>query len=1599
MKKILGLDIGTNSIGWAFIESNAYENPDKLNGKIIQLGSRIIPMDADAMNKFESGSPESKAAGRRQARGARRLNQRYKLRRTRLIEALKILEWIPAYFPDNFKKIDKHSINSHLPFSNELKKEAVEFFGMTGKKTTKGKEYEISEDWLIYFLKTKALHTKVSLPELARILYHYNQRRGFKSSRKDTKIDEESEKEVKWPHFEKWVEIIKITAINETGKGEGKDKEFTFYELSCKTQELEFTAIKKRKNTLDWLNKDIEVEITKKTTKDLISTYTITEVDPSAWESRKRALEKDIAKEDLNITEYYLNNIKKSLQANEAYKVKQRIVDRSFYQKEFENIWKEQSRWYQKEFTDKNKIAEIADNFYTHNKEKNKELKAKDLFHLFFNDIIYYQRGLKSQKGLLANCQYESKSYKTKSGEVKSAGVKVVSKSAPCFQEFRIWQTIHNLKVIQKEDTVNGKLKTNIDVTSYFINPETKEKLFELFDNSSEVTHDSILKLLGFKKDKIENGEKTFNYQLNYPSDKNFVGNETKALFSRIFKKHSIGEKGVKYLSNEATLYQLWHIVYSLPEEKNIVNALSNKKYFDLPEPVIKHISKLPEFKSQYASLSAKAINKILPLMRCGKYWNEQDVNNLLLKSEKYKDLDKAKADNSLPEILRKEIQKRNLKDIYDFTGLPTFLSSYIVYGRHCERANESKYESIDELNVKEIIPYNSLRNPVVEKIIRETLSLVKDVWKNEKLGRPDYIHVELGREMKNNNEERKKITESNAKNRIEKERIANLIRELQYPDFNENSFSDVEKFRLWKETGGKKGEEDFETLFKKNNAEFVKDADIEKYKHWAEQNYRSPYTGKTIKLSELFTEKYQIDHIIPRARYYDDSFGNKVVVEAEVNADKDNRLAIQFIEDSQGKEINLSNGEKVKVLSLDDYKKFADEVFTNNKKKRHLKLYDIPEGFIERQLNDTKYISKTVAQFLRPIAVGNENDEGIIYTSGSITSDLKNKWGLNKLWKEILKPRFERLEGILEEKIILPSETKKGDYHFSKDYKRIDHRHHALDALVIACTSRNHIKYLNSLNSLSNNKKDITRYNEWNKWKYILNKKKHLENQENGMTEFGAPWESFYLDAKDAIESIVVSHKPTSKLISKAINKYYKWTEIEKEKWEKKIHYQEAPKDDDKYWVAVRQSLFALPLGSVIQPKYQSENWKKAIQKQIVYNTKEKFEWNTEDWRIAKKDLRKSINEILFKFNNDEKTIMKYFTDNPIKDNKGISIEKIDLLRFVKYASKRRTIDDKFTLDVIKKMPDSELEKNWLTNLLKAHLAEVEYKNSPTLAFKGEGLEQLYKKAKNLGKPQINKVTVMDGEAKNKIALRNYLLEGVAGVNQYFLVEIKKEINKKTGKEKTVRKYYTPNFLDCIERLAKGLPIHDEDPNCTYITLSPGDLVYVPFEGETINNIDWNNKIKLFNRIYIMKSADGMFIPHYISKPIVPYNRKEKTKGEIDWNDKSDKTIDNGQLIKENFIKLKIDRLGNIKPFTSSDSYSYIDSKKNLLKEPSIQYNTQKIQYFPSIESANNMDAIEMANTEGMDHLKNAHYLITKIYTDELNQPIDKTIKFNKEK
>lgn len=133
MPRTLGLDIGSNSIGWCLIE----------NGKaIIDAGIRIFPVGVKEDDYNKSGTEISKNASRRGARSIRRLYDRYRQRRKILIKLLRDLEMMPSQQMQNLSSIE------------------------------------------LYGLRKKALDEKILLQELGRIFLLLNQRRGFKSSKK-----------------------------------------------------------------------------------------------------------------------------------------------------------------------------------------------------------------------------------------------------------------------------------------------------------------------------------------------------------------------------------------------------------------------------------------------------------------------------------------------------------------------------------------------------------------------------------------------------------------------------------------------------------------------------------------------------------------------------------------------------------------------------------------------------------------------------------------------------------------------------------------------------------------------------------------------------------------------------------------------------------------------------------------------------------------------------------------------------------------------------------------------------------------------------------------------------------------------------------------------------------------------------------------------------------------------------------------------------------------------------------------------------------------------------------------------------------------------
>lgn len=151
MKKILGLDLGTTSIGWALV--NEAENKDE-KSSIVKLGVRVVPLSTDEIQNFEKGKSITTEAYRTLKRGMRRNLQRYKLRRENLIAVLK----------------SNHFITGETILSEN------------GNRTT----------FETYKLRAKATTEEISLEQLARVLLMINKKRGYKSNRKVNNQEEGS---------------------------------------------------------------------------------------------------------------------------------------------------------------------------------------------------------------------------------------------------------------------------------------------------------------------------------------------------------------------------------------------------------------------------------------------------------------------------------------------------------------------------------------------------------------------------------------------------------------------------------------------------------------------------------------------------------------------------------------------------------------------------------------------------------------------------------------------------------------------------------------------------------------------------------------------------------------------------------------------------------------------------------------------------------------------------------------------------------------------------------------------------------------------------------------------------------------------------------------------------------------------------------------------------------------------------------------------------------------------------------------------------------------------------------------------------------------
>ena len=509
-------------------------------------------------------------------------------------------------------------------------------------------------------------------------------------------------------------------------------------------------------------------------------------------------------------------------------------------------------------------------------------------------------------------------------------------------------------------------------------------------------------------------GKDKLPFRWNYVEDKDYPCNETRhMILSRLSKLDNLP---FSFYSKEIEL-ELWHLLYSVSDRFELEKALTSfasKK--GLGEDFVDTFKKFPPFPRDYGSYSEKAIKKLLPLMRMGDYWEEGAIH--LRTKEKIEKIVNGEYDEDIKTKVREKVT--NLTEIDHFRGLPVWLACYLVYGRHSETGDLKKWNAPKDIDqfLREEFKQHSLRNPIVEQVITETLRVIGDIWKQ--YGDFSEIHIELGREMKNDKKERERITKQISENENTNLRIKALLTELMNCSDVENvrpySPSQQEILKIYEDAVLNSEAEIPDDIAKIAKMSRPGSSDLVRYKLWLEQKYRSPYTGEVIPLTRLFTPDYQIEHIIPQSRYFDDSMSNKIICEAEVNKDKDNSLGYEYIKANSGKKLELSRGKEITLFTLSEYENFVSQHYgkTRGKMKRLL-MEDIPEEFIDRQLNDSRYISKVVKSLLSRIVREPDEEEAIskniIPVTGGITAILKQEWGLNDVWNRIITPRFIRLD------------------------------------------------------------------------------------------------------------------------------------------------------------------------------------------------------------------------------------------------------------------------------------------------------------------------------------------------------------------------------------------------------------------------------------------------------------------------------------------------------------------------------------------------------------------------------------------------------------
>lgn len=455
------------------------------------------------------------------------------------------------------------------------------------------------------------------------------------------------------------------------------------------------------------------------------------------------------------------------------------------------------------------------------------------------------------------------------------------------------------------------------------------------------------------------------------------------------------------------TLYDLWHTVYSISDKAELANALK-KKFNIYDEDIINSLYSIDFVKQGFGNKSAKAMRRILPYLQQGMKYS----------------------------------------DACEYAGFS-----------HSDSLTKTENEARQLLEKLPPIQKNSLRQPIVEKILNQMINVVNALM--VEYGQFESIRVELARELKQSKDDRNTtFLQNEAMERLNEAIAKRLTSEGITP-----TKRIIEKYKFIFPTKG---------CIDKKTGKFV----TKNFDALATVN-QCIYCGKPFSLSAALNgEGYEIEHIIPRDLLCDNSQSNKVLSCRKCNSTKNNRTAFDFMR-SQDKAVFDAYIERVEkwyedgivspskrerlLLSHEDYLERKKKGKTSEEDKKYW------EEFVSRQAGETQYISRESIRILKQCC------RNVNATSGTVTATLRHLWGYDEILHQL---NFERYKQAgLTETVTWTSNHGKNEH--SKEQivdwsKRIDHRHHAIDALVVACTQQGFIQRINTLNA--DDTKDLMR-------------------------------------------------------------------------------------------------------------------------------------------------------------------------------------------------------------------------------------------------------------------------------------------------------------------------------------------------------------------------------------------------------------------------------------------------------------------------------------------------------------------------------------------